>query len=73
MDIHAEKNLLIKMILETEDKNLLNKIKQFFVKSNNIDFWDKLSTEQKTEINEGIEDFENGDFVDYNSFIKKYK
>lgn len=73
MDIHAEKNLLIKMILETDDISLLNKVKLFFASSNKKDFWHELTKEQKAEIEAGIEDIDNGKFVDYNSFMLKHK
>ncbi len=73
MDIQAEKELLINMILQTDDKSILDKVKQFFVASNKNDFWNTLSTEDKEEIEAGIIDINNGNVVDYKSYMSKHR
>ncbi len=73
MNIQAEKLELVRMILDTNNPSILQSIKNFFTKNNVADFWDTLSQEQKNDIQDGLQDIENGDIVDYNEFMKEYK
>ena len=73
MNIQAEKLELVRLILDTNNPNILQSIKNFFTKNNVADFWDTLSQEQKNDIQKGLNDIENGDIVDYNEFMKEYK
>lgn len=73
MNIQAEKIEIMKMILATDNPTILESVKNIFAKSATTDFWDTLSQEQKEDILQGIEEIENGDVVDYEDFIKKYR
>jgi hypothetical protein len=73
MNIQAEKLELVRLILDTNNPNILNSIRGLFTKSKTIDFWETLSSEQKNDIQEGIDEIENGETVDYNDFIKEYR
>lgn len=71
MNIELEKLELIKMLLETNDKNIISSIKKIFKKEKK-DFWDELSEEEKDHIREGIKDAEEGNVVDFFEFMKKH-
>ena len=73
MNIHTEKLHLMKLILETENPEVLESIKNIFTKERKGDFWRSLTNEQKLEIESGIADVENGDIVDYESKMSKYR
>ncbi len=73
MNIQAEKIEIVKMILETDNPNILQSVKKIFKKNTSADFWDTLTSEQKEDILQGIKDIENGDVVDYQVFMKKFR
>ena len=73
MNIQARKIEIMKMILDTDNPTILESVKNIFTKSTTTDFWDTLPQEQKDDILQGIKDFENGDVVDYEDFIKQYR
>jgi len=73
MNIQAEKIELMKMILETDNPSILNSIKRILKIEKKKDFWETLPADQKEEILKAIEEIENGEIVDYEDFIKKYK
>ena len=73
MNIQAEKIELAKLILETDNLNILSEIKKFLIGESKTDFWETLSQEQKDDISQGLKEIENGEVVEYNSFIEKYK
>jgi hypothetical protein len=73
MNIQAEKIELMKMILETDNPSILNSIKRILKIEKKKDFWETLPTDQREEILKAIEEIENGEIVDYDDFIKKYK
>lgn len=43
MNIQAEKIELVKMLLDTENPEIIESIKNIFKKENSSDFWDELS------------------------------
>ena len=63
MDIQAEKLELIKMLLETNDKVIIDAVKNIF-KSEKKDVWKQLSPEQQEEIDLRIQEANRGDQVD---------
>jgi len=71
MDIQSEKIQLAKMLLETENPNIIESIKRIFKKNKTVDFWDELSPEQKNEIERASIEIENGELTDYDSFMQK--
>ena len=64
MDIQSEKLELIKMLLETDDKTIIEAIKNI-LKSEKKEVWEKLSPEQQEEINIVIQKENRGDIVDF--------
>ena len=73
MNIQAEKIELVKLILETNNPNLLSSIKKILKREKKRDFWETLPQSQKEDIMKGIEEIENGEIVDYEVFIKKHR
>lgn len=73
MNIQAEKIEIMKLILETDNPNILESVKNIFKKNTTTDFWETLPQEQKEDILQGIKDIENGEVVDYEDFMKKYR
>ncbi|KIA82649.1 hypothetical protein [Flavobacterium sp. AED] len=63
MDIQSEKLELIKLLLETNDKAIIEAIKNIF-KSEKKDVWKELSPEEQEEIDLGIQEANRGDKVD---------
>jgi hypothetical protein len=70
MNLQAEKIELVKLILDTEDKNLIGEIKNLF-KSREKDFWEDLPEHVKAGIRKGQEQFRNGEFISYEEVKKK--
>lgn len=56
------KNYLHKLIVETDDENVLNKVQAYFLtlKGENVDWWDTISSQEKETINTGLHQLENG-------------
>lgn len=73
MNIQAEKLEIMKMVLETNDPGILDSIKKLFKKEVHTDFWETLSQDQKEEIEQGIEEIERGEIVDYEDILKKHR
>jgi hypothetical protein len=48
-------------------------VKNIFKKSTTTDFWETLPQEQRDDILQGIKDVENGEILDYEDFMKKYR
>ena len=73
MNIQEEKIHLAKLLLETEDQNTINSIKEIFSKNETVDFWDELSAKQKDEIENASIEIQNGEVTEYDSFIQKHR
>ncbi|WP_031426918.1 hypothetical protein [Flavimarina sp. Hel_I_48] len=74
MNIEAEKISLTKLLLETEDINVLNQVKEILEQGHQkTDFWDELTDVQKEEINLGSDQLENGEYVRYEDYIAKHR
>ena len=64
MDLNAEKLELIKKVANTEDIELLKKIRLVF-EDKEKEVWDELTPEQQEEINIGIQNENRGDEIDF--------
>lgn len=67
------KNQLHKLIVETDDLDVLTKIQSYFrkLKTKNSDWWDELSDSAKKEIEEGVQQADNGDLIDHKDARKR--
>ncbi|MBE0424553.1 MAG: hypothetical protein IBX66_11540 [Lutibacter sp.] len=73
MNIQADKILLAKMLLDTENPKIIESIKKIFKKEKTSDFWDELSLHQRKEIENASLEIENGEVTDYESFMQKHR
>jgi hypothetical protein len=67
------KNILHKLIVETDDENILSKVQAYFttLKSKNVDWWDMISDQEKESINKGLKQLENGEGIPHEQVQKK--
>lgn len=72
MDIELEKMELIKLLEATNDATIIASIKKIFNASKK-DFWEELTEAQKLDIEEGERQIELGEFVEYETMMKKYR
>jgi len=70
MDIQALKIELVKQILESESKELLDKI-YATLKREEKDFWLELSDDQKKEVEMGRRQVKNGETEDWESVLER--
>ena len=70
MDIQATKLELLKLILENDNSDFIQRVSEF-VKNEKIDFWDEFSLSEQKEIKKGIKDLDNGKRISYESFLEK--
>ncbi len=70
MDIQATKLALLKIILENDNSEFLQKLSDF-IKREKSDFWDDLTEADQQEIKKGIKQLKQGKKVSFDSFLKK--
>lgn len=70
MDIRTTKLKLLKVILETENTDFIQKLSEF-VKKERVDFWDELTIYEQAEIKKGIDELDNDKRISYDAFLKK--
>lgn len=70
MGIPDLKARLVRKILETNDKEVLNEIFRL-LDSGNKDFYKNLTDDQKAEIELGLRQIKNGENIDLATFLKK--
>lgn len=67
------KNYLHKLIVETDDESILNKVQAYFttLKSRNVDWWDTISDQEKETVNIGLQQLENGEGIPHEEVKSK--
>lgn len=72
MDIKAEKLKLIHWLADQEDPDI---IRQFLAlkASKEADWWDRISAEEKAEIEEGFAEADRGELTPHDEVMAKYK
>ena len=73
MDIQAKKIEIMKLVLETDNPDILESIKALFKRNTTADFWETIAQEQKDDILQGIKKIENGELIDYEDSMKKHR
>lgn len=69
-DLHKSKIELAKMILSIESEAIIEKIMNL-LRSEEIDFWDELTDEQKADIELGIQQADQGLTIPLEDVLKK--
>jgi len=72
MNIHAEKLKLIEWIAKVQDFKTIEKLLKIR-NENSYDWWDELTGYEKTEIELGLADIDNGNTVDHPEVKKLYE
>ena len=73
MNIQAEKIELMKMLLETDNPEIIQSIKRIFKKEKTTDFWDELSPDQRKEIQDATSELDQGKGMNYERFMSKHR
>lgn len=71
MDIQAEKLRLIEWLASLRDSNTISELVAF-KKSKEIDWWDEISEDEKSEINEGLAQADKGELIPHDKVMTKY-
>jgi len=70
MDICTSKIALVKLILNIDNDEFIQKLTDFIVKEK-TDFWNELSTVEQEEIKKGIDELDNNKRISYHDVLKK--
>jgi hypothetical protein len=70
MDIQTSKLQLIQLILNIENKQIIENLISV-LNSKNLDFWENLNAQQKNEIQSGIQQLDAGQRISLQDFISK--
>ena len=72
MNIQSVKLELLKLIINTDNPSVLEKIVRIF-QNEKQDFWSNLSKEEKEDILAGIDELDKGEKYNYDEVIKKHR
>ncbi len=70
MDIQASKLELVKLIVNMDNKKIIDKMLSI-LRSEKEDFWLELSLEEKEEIELGIKQLDDGQRISWDDFLKR--
>jgi hypothetical protein len=73
MNLQARKIEIIKMVLETDNPEVLATIRELFLDETQEDFWKDLPIARQEEILQGIREIESGDVVDYEQLMQSHR
>lgn len=73
MNIQAKKLELVQRILNTDKPSLLEKIKKIFEQEGETDWWDEISDEEKTSIQEGLDQLDRGEGIPHEKVMEEIK
>lgn len=71
MNIETTKLELMHLLLQTQEESLLAKIKKVFDEEKN-DWWDTMDEEEQKEIQKGIEQADQGQFVTHEKVMNRF-
>ncbi|TXK22429.1 hypothetical protein FVR03_23010 [Pontibacter qinzhouensis] len=71
MNLQTEKLEIVRMLLNTNDKGLIQEVKALF-KSHEADWWDEMSGQQKEVILEGLAQADQGQTVPHEEAVKMF-
>jgi len=72
MNIESTKLELMTLLLNTQKESVLEKIKDIFRQEFSQDWWEELSEEEHQEIEEGLDEVENGDIKSHKDVMKLF-
>ncbi|WP_346316484.1 hypothetical protein [Chitinophaga sp. YIM B06452] len=71
MNIHAEKIELARLLLATNDKSILAKIKNLLKKEDN-DWWDEISPAERGAIEKAMQAAKRGETITHEEAVQKF-
>ena len=72
MSIEATKLELMQLLLHTQKKSVLAKLKRVF-EEESTDWWGEMNTEEKEEIQVGMKQADRGEYIDQNEIKKHFQ
>jgi len=63
----AVKYRIISEIINSNDEHVLNAVKSLLNIEDEVDFWEELSAEDRTAIDEGLDQLDKGEYVSHES------
>ncbi len=73
MDVQATKLELMRLLLNTQKEQVLQRIKEIFEHEDDIDFWDNLDEDLKASIERGLSQSERGEVKSHEAVMQKHK
>ena len=70
MDIQTSKIELVKLILNIDNSEFIDRVSSF-IRNEKSDFWNDLSLAEQNDIRKGISDLDNGKRIEFSEFLKK--
>lgn len=71
MNLEAEKLSLIQWLAQVTDEEIIDKIKT--LRASTSDWWDQITIEERTEIEEGLSQANSGEVIPHEEVMKKYR
>ena len=71
MNLEAEKLSLIQWLAQVKDEEIIDKIKT--LRASTSDWWDQITIEERTEIEEGLAQADRGEVIPHEEVMKKYR
>jgi len=69
--IEARKLSIVEYLAELEDENIIQQIENLL--KPRVDFWDELNDREKSLIQQGLKDLEQGKRIDFQTFMKEQR
>lgn len=75
LTIHEIKNNLHRLVVETDDVSVLEKVQEYFgiLKGNQADWWDALSANEVASVEKGLQQLDSGQRVPHEQVRRKVK
>lgn len=73
MNIQYEKLEVAKMVLNTDNKKILNRIRAIFREEDDMDLWDELPERIKKSVETAIKQANSGKLKSHADVLKKYR
>lgn len=72
MSLETKKLELIKTLLKTQEKSVLDRVEEV-LNTSKTDWWNDLSAEERKEIELGLKQADSGDYVAHQEVMKLFK
>jgi hypothetical protein len=71
MNLQAKKLELVQLIINTEKPSILKKVEDVF--KNKADWWDEISEDERTSIEQGLAEADRGELIPHEQVMKELK